>query len=287
MSTTPQQPPIGKIEEKGIVDLLAKGRRIDERKSTDYRELRIETGLVQKANGSAMVNLGKTKVMTGIKIELGKPFPDTPNQGVLAVNAELVPFASPSFEPGPPSEGAIELARVVDRGIRESKAIGLEALCVEPKKQVVIVFVDVYVLDHDGNLIDAASISALAALLTSKMKRYEMDGEEVHTVDELVPLPVLNEPVAITTAKIEGSMILDPCLEEELVMSSRLTVTTDRDGNICAMQKGGSGTLTPEEVLRAVAIAKIKSQELRNRLSIPEDILKSIEKAKAKKKEKD
>ena len=97
MSTTPQQPPIGKIEQKGIVDLLAKGLRIDERKLTDYRDLKIETGLVQKANGSAMVNLGKTKVMTGIKIELGKPFPDTPNQGVLAVNAELVPFASPSF----------------------------------------------------------------------------------------------------------------------------------------------------------------------------------------------
>ena len=213
MSVTPQQPPIGKIEQKGIIDLLAKGLRIDERKLTDYRDLKIETGLIQKANGSAMVNLGKTKVLTGIKVELGEPFPDTPNQGVLTVNAEFVPFASPAFEPGPPSEGAIELARVVDRGIRESKAIGLEALCVKPKKHVVVVFVDVYVLDHDGNLIDAASISALAALLTSKMNRFEMDGEEVRTGDELVPLPVLNEPVAVTTAKIEGSMILDPCLE--------------------------------------------------------------------------
>jgi exosome complex component RRP42 len=263
MSATPQQPPIGKIEQKGIVDLLAKGRRIDERKLTDYRDLRIETGLIQKANGSAMVNLGKTKVLTGIKVELGEPFPDTPNQGVLTVNAELVPFASPAFEPGPPSEGAIELARVVDRGIRESKAIGLEALCVKPKKHVIVVFVDVYVLDHDGNLIDAASISALSALLTSKMKRYEMDGEEVHTGDELVPLPVKNEPVAITTAKIEGNMILDPCLEEELVMSSRLTVTTDQDGNICAMQKGGLGIFTDQEVRQAVRTAIEKGKEIR------------------------
>jgi exosome complex component RRP42 len=263
MSTTPQQPPIGKIEQKGIVDLLAKGLRIDERKLTDYRDLKIEIGLVQKANGSAMVNLGKTKVMTGIKIELGKPFPDTPNQGVLAVNAEFVPFASPAFEPGPPSEGAIELARVVDRGIRESKAIGLEALCVEPKKYVVVVFVDVYVLDHDGNLIDAAAISALAALLTSKLSRYEMDGEEVRTSDELVPLPVHNEPVAVTTAKIDGNMILDPCLEEELVMSSRLTVTTGRDGSICAMQKGGLGTFTDQEIRQAVKTAIEKGKEIR------------------------
>jgi exosome complex component RRP42 len=263
MSTTPQLPPIGKIEQKGVIDLLAKGRRIDERKLTDYRELKIETGLVQKANGSAMVNLGKTKVMTGIKVELGNPFPDTPNQGVLTVNAELVPFASPGFEPGPPSEGAIELARVVDRGIRESKAIGLEALCVKPKKHVAIVFVDVYVLDHDGNLIDASAISALAALLTSKMRRYEMEGEEVRTSDELVPLPVQNEPVAITTAKIDGHMILDPSLDEELVMSSRLTVTTGRDGNICAMQKGGLGTFTDQEVRQAVKTAIEKGKEIR------------------------
>ena len=263
MSATPQMPPIGKIEQKGIIDLLAKGRRIDERKLTDYRELKIETGPIQKANGSATVHLGKTKVMTGIKVELGEPFPDTPNQGVLTVNAELVPFASPSFEPGPPSEAAIELARVVDRGIRESKAIGLDALCVERKKHVVIVFVDVYVLDHDGNLIDASAISALAALLTSKMRRYEMDGAEVRESDELVPLPMQNEPIAVTTAKIDGHMILDPCLEEELVMSSRLTVTTGRDNNICAMQKGGPGTLTDQEIRLAVKTAIEKGKEIR------------------------
>lgn len=263
MSWTPQQPPVAKIEQKSVVDLLAKGRRIDERKFTDYRDIKIETGVVQKANGSAMVRLGKTKVMTGIKIELGTPFPDTPNQGVLTVNAEFVPFASPSFEPGPPSEAAIELARVVDRGLRESKAIPLETLCVDPGKKVTIVFADVYVLDHDGNLIDASAISALAALLTSKMQSYEMKAGEVRTKDELVPLAIQNEPVPVTTAKIDGNMILDPCLEEELVMSSRLTVTSGRDGNLCAMQKGGLGTFTDQEVRQAVKTAIEKGREIR------------------------
>jgi exosome complex component RRP42 len=266
MSVTPQLPPIGKIEQRGVVDLITKGRRIDERKLTDYRDLKIETGLVQKANGSALVTLGKTKVMTGIKVELGQPFADRPNEGVLAVNAELVPFASPAFEPGPPSEGAIELARVVDRGLRESKALALENLCVEPGKKVIIVFVDVYVLDHDGNLIDASSISALAALLTSKMKRYEVKGEEVRTSDELVPLPIQNEPVAVTAAKIDGNIVLDPCLDEELVMSSRLTVTSEREGNICAMQKGGLGAFTDQEIRQTVKMAIEKGKEIRERV---------------------
>lgn len=263
MSSTPQLPPMAKFEQKSIVDLIAKGKRIDERKLTDYRTIKIETGLVQKANGSALVHLGKTKVMTGIKVELGEPFPDTPNQGVLTVNAELVPMASPSFEPGPPSEGAIELARVVDRGLRESKAIPLEKLCIQPGRKVIVVFVDVYVLDHDGNLIDASAISALAALLTSKTKRFEVEHEEASMTDELVPLEILNEPVAVTTAKIEGNMIIDPCLEEEAVMTSRLTVTTGRDDNICAMQKGGQGAFTDQEIRQAVRTAIEKGREIR------------------------
>ena len=263
MSSTPQLPPIGRIEERTVVDLLAKGRRMDERKLTDYRALEIETGIVQKANGSAMVHLGKTKVLTGIKVELGQPFPDTPNQGVLTVNAELVPLASASFEPGPPSEAAIELARVVDRGLRESKAIPLQALCIEPGKKVVIVFVDVYVLDHDGNLIDASAISALAALLTSKMKRFELKEGEARMTDEVAPLGIQNEPVAVTAAKIDGNMILDPCLDEELVMHSRLTVTSDHDGVICAMQKGGMGAFTDQEIRQAVGTAIQKGKEIR------------------------
>jgi exosome complex component RRP42 len=263
MSATPQLPPIAKVEQRTIVDLIARGKRMDERGPTDYRQLKIETGLVEKANGSALVHLGKTKVMTGIKIELGNPFPDTPDQGVLTVNAELVPLASPSFEPGPPSETAIELARVVDRGLRESKAIPLDKLCVEPGKKVVIVFVDVYVLDHDGNLIDASAISALAALLTSKMKTFEVEGGEVRVRDELVPLGMQNEPVAVTVAKIDGNMILDPCLDEELVTNSRLTVTSDREGNICAMQKGGMGTFTDQEIRQAVKTAIEKGKQIR------------------------
>lgn len=39
-------------------------------------------------------------------------------------------MASPAFEPGRPPESAIELGRIVERGLRESKAIDTEALCI-------------------------------------------------------------------------------------------------------------------------------------------------------------
>jgi exosome complex component RRP42 len=150
-----------------------------------------------------LINLGKTKVLVGVKVEQGEPFPDTPDEGVLTVNAELVPLASPSFEPGPPNENAIELARVVDRGIRESKAIDLKSLCIHKGKKVFVVFIDVYVLDHDGNLIDAASAASLAALLSAKMNDYDVKDGELALKSELKSLPIQNQPVAVTLAKID------------------------------------------------------------------------------------
>src|SRR5213080_5113410 len=101
MSATPQLPPVAKLEQKTVVDLVTKGKRIDERGLESYRPIQIQVGLIEKANGSAQVFLGKSKVLAGIKIETGEPFPDTPEEGVLTVNAELVPSRRMSARAGP------------------------------------------------------------------------------------------------------------------------------------------------------------------------------------------
>ena len=175
-----------------------------------------------------------------------------------------MPLASPSFEPGPPGEKAVELARVVDRGIRESKAIDLEKLCVESGKLVFVVFIDVYVLNHDGNLIDASAIAALAALVNTKMFKYTVEEGAIVKKPGYTPLPVVNYPIAVTFAKIGNKLILDTSLDEEQVMDARLTMTMEKDGHICAIQKGGgSGYFTKEEILEATKIASEKTKELR------------------------
>jgi len=266
LSATPQLPPVAKLEQKTVVDLVAKGKRIDERSAESYRQIQIQVGLIEKANGSAQVYLGKSKVLAGIKVQTGTPFPDTPDEGVLTVNAELVPLASPSFEAGPPSEAAIELSRVVDRGIRESKAIDMKSLVLQKGKTVQVVYVDIYVLDHDGNLIDAASMAALAALVNSKVSKMEVKGDEVINKGGHHQLPLNNYPVAVTFAKVDRTIIVDPSLEEEQVMNARLTVTIDKNGDICAMQKGGLYGFTPDEVRKAVHMAVGKAAENRARI---------------------
>jgi exosome complex component RRP42 len=255
---------VAKVKQKQIAQLIAHGKRLDDRGVNDHREFQIEVGLIEKAEGSAHVKLGKTEVLVGIKAEVGEPFPDTPEEGVLTVNAELVPLASPSFEPGPPDENSIELARVVDRGIRESKAIAVGELVLEPGKKVIVVFVDVYVLNHDGNLIDASVMAALAALLNTKMPNYVLEEGEVKKKTGYTQLPIKNYPVSVTFAKIDGKLVVDPWLEEEQVMDARLTMTFDKDGNICAIQKGGgSGSFTVQQISEAAKIGQEKSAELR------------------------
>jgi len=257
---------VTRVRIKQIEQLIEKGKRLDGRGVGDYREIKIEQGLIERAEGSARVLLGKTEVLVGVKVETGKPFPDTPNEGVLTVNAELVPLASPTFEPGPPDENSIELARIVDRGIRESKDIDTEKLCIEPGKKVFVVFVDVYVLNHDGNLIDASALAAVSALLNTKMPNYEIEDGEVKIKQGYTKLNMKNHPITVTLGKINNKLIVDPWLEEEQVMDSRLSIAINDEGNICAVQKGGSGYFTQQQILEGMKMILEKVAERRKKL---------------------
>jgi exosome complex component RRP42 len=246
-----------------LVELLAKGKRLDGRKQDETREIKIETMLIEKANGSAKVSLGNTQVIAGIKIATGTPFADTPDKGVLMVNAEVLPLASPYAEAGPPDEDAIELARVVDRGVRESEMVDLSELCLIAGKSVYTVFADVNILNVDGNLFDATSYAVVSALRTAKMPKFEVNGDKVTNTGTMIPVPVTKTPVSITMARIGGSIVVDPTAEEEAVMDARITLTTDDEENICAGQKGNAGTFTPAQVMEAAEIAVRKGREVR------------------------
>jgi exosome complex component RRP42 len=243
-----------------LVKLASDGKRADGRKFDEFRNIQIETGVVLKAEGSARVKIGNTQVLAGIKMDVGEPYPDTPDQGVMTTAAELIPLASPDFESGPPDQHAIELARVVDRGIRESKLIEVDKLCIEPNEKVWIVFIDIHILDYDGNLFDAASLAALAALLTTTVpaKRFELGDD--------YPLPLRDPPVSVTSVKFNGTCVTDPFLDEEEIAEARLTVAVDKNGDIRAMQKGLNGSFTREEITNIINVSGINGKNIRELL---------------------
>jgi exosome complex component RRP42 len=249
-----------------VIELARRGVRIDERRFWEYRKpLKLRLGVSKSAEGSAQVQIGQTQVIAGVKLEIGRPFLDTPDEGILIVNAEFAPLASPQFEPGPPGEEATELARVVDRGIRSAGTIDLKQLCLVAGEEVWAVYADIYTLNHDGNLIDASALAVLGALLDAKFPKYE-DGKIIYGEKTRKKLPIRCKPIACTFAKIGKYLLLDPCLREEEVMDARLTLTLAEDGNIYAIQKGGIGGLRRGEIQQCIKIASERSKELRKLL---------------------
>lgn len=260
------------IDEGYIAALAAKGVRADKRQPFEYRKIEIQHSPFSKPEGSAIVKIGNSTVLAGIKLGVGVPFPDSPNEGVLIANAEFSPVASPEFEVGPPEEDAIELARIVDRGIRESHAIDMEKLCITAGEKVWMMNVDIHILNHDGNLIDASVLAATAALMNAKMPEY--DGEKINYDVKKKKLPLKWKPVAVTFAKIGNAIIVDPTFEESKVLDAGLTVSTKDDGNICSIQKSGSAGFTREEIDMLLGKAVEMGKELREKLSHDASILK-------------
>ncbi len=234
-----------------IKQLISTDAREDGRKLNESRGIKIATGILQNAEGSAQVDMGSTRVLAGVKLDLGEPMEDTPNEGTLAMSADLLPLASADFEMGPPSPEAIELARVVDRGIRAGKCVDTASLFIEEGKAW-NVFVDIYVLNYDGNLFDASEIAAMSALLNTKVPEYS-DGKVLRE-KRIKALKVDNIVTSATVAKVADKILLDPTGNEEAAADARLTIATDGT-YIRAMQKGLGGSFTQKEVLDAADAA--------------------------------
>jgi len=252
------------VKKDEIINIIKTGKRSDGRKFDDYRKLELKENLINTAEGSCWIKMGDTQVIVGIKMGVGEPYPDSPDQGVLVTNTECSPIAAPEYYSGPPRENAIEIARVVDRGIREGKMIDFKKLCVKEGELVWTVLVDIHILDYKGNLIDAATLAAVKALQNAYLP--ELDGDKIIRGKTTKKLPIQHTPIACTFAKIADKNIIDPSLEEEKSCESRITISTLENGNVCAMQKSGVGEYTLEEIINLVETSIKKGKELRKNL---------------------
>lgn len=249
-----------------LIKALKENIRYDGRSKTDFRDITIETNVSSTAEGSAIVTAGNCKVMAGVKLSLGTPYSDSPDEGVLMVGCEMLPMAHETIEGGAPKIDSIEIGRVIDRGIRESHAFDTKQLCVTPGEKVWIVSVDIVPLSHDGNIIDLGSLAALAALKSAKFPSIKEDGnaDYKHLTDKGLTMNKL--PIPVTIVKIGSELIVDPTKIEEDLLQARLTVTSLEDGNLCSLQKGGETPLSVEEIESIFDLAIEKGKELRNKL---------------------
>ncbi len=248
-----------------LVNSLEQGVRLDGRALDQYRDVKVEYSISSTAEGSARVKIGDTVVLAGVKMEIATPFPDRPDEGAIMVNAEFLPLSNPNFESGPPGMPAIELARVVDRGIRECNAVDLKKLIIKKGEKCWMIVIDICTLNDDGNLLDASALAAVGALKDARFPKYENEELDYKTkTDREIDLQKV--PVAVTVYKFGKSLLMDPTRSEEGHMDARLTVTTTEEGIICALQKGGDSSLKIGEIQEMLNLATAKSALLRKAL---------------------
>lgn len=237
------------IEKKNITKLLDSDRRLDGRSKNDFREIKIEKDVVGTANGSAIVHLGKTKVICGVKAVIGTPFSDYPNKGSIFVGFETSPLSAPEYRLGPPQPDAIEIARMTDRAIRESDCVDLDDLCLIENEKVWTLNIDLYALDDNGNLYDACVIAAYVALSLTKIPETKIDGDgEVEILETLRPIKINSFPISVTTYKIDNHLITDADLKEEQMSDARISFGTT-ETHIVSGQKGGNGAFKSNQVI--------------------------------------
>ena len=245
-----------------IKELIAKKMREDGRGMMDYRNITITPNVIDHAEGSAQVDMGPTRVLVCVKMQIEEPMPDTPKMGNLMVSAELLPLAHAEFESGPPSPEAIELARVVDRGIRAAEVVDLESLFIEEGK-VWSIFIDIYVLNYNGNLFDASTLAAVTALSNAKMPEYDAEKKEANYEKRTKPLKLKNMVFSSTFEKIDNTIVLDANMHEESAASARVTIATD--GKLVrAMQKGFGGSFSIPEIESLVDVSLEKYNQLKS-----------------------
>ena len=247
-----------------IVESVKAGKRVDGRAFDQPREFTLELDMCKNAEASAKICMGETQVIAGVKVGVDKPYPDNPDEGAISCGAELLALAHSEYESGAPSFDEIEIARVVDRGIRESKAIDFTKLCIKEGESCWIAFMDFYALNADGNLFDAGSIAGLAAFLTTKLPKLN-DKNKIIKHEYTGKLELKRLPLLTTFVKVGGQILVDPTYLEEKASEARFSVATTEDGFMSAMQKG-PGIFTVEEVNKMIDMGFKVADERRKKL---------------------
>ena len=257
-----------KINGDVIKKYLNEGKRFDGRGFDEFREIIIEPNVSKKAEGSARVKIGKTEVIVGIKMDIGTPYPDSMDKGNLITSAEILPMSSDRIELGKPWFESIEIGRITDRVLRESGFIDFKGLCIKEGEKVWNLYVDIYSINDDGNLLDAAGIGAVAALKWARMPKYdeETGKADYHEHRDELPLDE-NVPISLTFHKVGDHFIIDPNREEEDFSETRITLGSKK-GIISSIQKGESHQVSVEDFGKVLDRMEVVWKE----------VLKSIEK---------
>jgi exosome complex component RRP43 len=285
--------------------------RANGRTTHEFRTPGINTGSLTHCNGSAVVRLGNTSVVCGVRAEILKEqdMPGTSSTTttgdndndnddsddvealrLLVPNVELSTGSTPQHIPGnAPSSTAqalitrlrsllhsTRLVRASDLRITHTPATNPEDPDSPPETELKgywVLYLDVFFISIDGNAFDAAWLSLLAALRSTRLPRAAWDDEYEGILcsdarADAAPLRLHGLPVPASFAVFEGrhdddagagaaadAVLSDPDAFEEGVCRESVCVVVDcsagsgaRDALVRRVEKSGGGVVGREQM---------------------------------------
>uniref|UniRef100_A0AAX7TMI1 Ribosomal RNA-processing protein 43 n=1 Tax=Astatotilapia calliptera TaxID=8154 RepID=A0AAX7TMI1_ASTCA len=249
-----------------FVSLQKENCRPDGRELTEFRTTTLNIGSISTADGSALVKLGNTTIICGIKAELTNPTVEAPGKGYIVPNVDLPPLCSSRFRPGPPGEQAQAASQFIADVIESSEVIKTEDLCIDRGKLCWVLYCDLMCLDYDGNILDACVIALLAALKNTRLPEVTINKEtsapEVN-LEKRRELQIHKHLVSASFCIFDDSILIaDPTAEEETLSTANLTVVTDEDDRLCSVHKPGGTSLSGERLQECISRATTRQREI-------------------------
>lgn len=264
---------ISNCEKQFLLQSIRNGKRLDGRGFDEFRELELHFGADY---GCCYATLGETKVMAQVTCTLSEPRTLRPTEGLIFINVEISETVCPNYDTGHQPHLATHANRLLEKCIKESNCLDLEALCLVAAEQVFDIRVDVNVLNYDGNLLTCCSVATLAALGHFRLPAVTIEESEVivHSLKEKPPTPLSlhHFPILVSFAVFcDGEVtIVDPTELEEKVSEGELVIGMNNYRELCGLHFSGRAIGNKDLILscssRAALIAADCVKRLRKTL---------------------
>jgi ribonuclease PH len=203
--------------------------RVDGRRWDELRPVRITPGFVDTAEGSVLIEMGRTRVLCNATVDESVPsWRQASGAGWVTAEYALLPRSTQQRTPRETRglKGRTqEIRRLIGRSLRE--AVALEQL--GPRR----IILDCDVIQADGGT-RTASITGAYVALALALQHLEEAGE--------VPASVLTTQVAaISLGLVEGELLLDLCYEEDHAATADFNIVMTGEGRFVEVQGTAEG----------------------------------------------
>lgn len=247
--------------------------RCDGRGCIDFRSLSIENNIFPHVNGSSRVKISDCMdIICSIKMEIvDNNVLNVLDEGFIEVSIDISPSCNLKIDDRKLGEYGSQISQQLQSIYIGSDAIDLKSLCIISGKFCWAIYVDILILQMDGDPLDICSIASYVALHCTKIPKIYLslgesgkpeDFEISGDLSDSTQLDVSRVPILITLSKIGSSLVLDTTSSEQCCTSSSLSIAIDKNGICCGMFKINNGTLMSTEIDFALQTATKVSESI-------------------------